>query len=162
MGVGATIAISLAVNAGLGTRIAILGQDQIETIEKVNYAKQRELVTLYLRMVVLMGPLFSQHYYAFSILYLLTLAVAKGSVLLFMIRLVVKKEHSIAVKALTVVVTVWTIVSIFFVAFQCSAPRTWDILGGRCFNSVSKKPVGACDNYLRCKQDFFVGRNRSV
>ena len=72
-----------------------------------------------------------------TILYLLTLSFAKASTLLLIARLVGIKLHSLFIRGVGALVLLWTVVSIFAVAFQCGVPHPWDYFEGKCFNPVN-------------------------
>jgi hypothetical protein len=72
-----------------------------------------------------------------TILYLLTLSLNKTSTLLLIARLVGVKLHLVFIRVVSAVVLLWTVGSVFAVAFQCGVPRPWESLGGKCFNRVS-------------------------
>jgi len=80
----------------------------------------------------------TQCVYASTILYLLTLSLAKASTLITIARLIGHKNSLGKVRVTGAVVLLWSIASIFAVAFQCRLPRPWDYLGGRCFDPVSQ------------------------
>lgn len=75
--------------------------------------------------------------YASTILYLLTLSLAKVSTLITIARLTGHKISLAKVRFTGAVVLLWSVASIFAVAFQCGLPRPWNYLGGRCFDPVS-------------------------
>jgi hypothetical protein len=75
--------------------------------------------------------------YASTILYLLTLSLAKASTLITIARLAGHKISLAKVRVTGAVVLLWSVASIFAVAFQCDLPLPWDYLGGRCFDPVS-------------------------
>jgi hypothetical protein len=76
--------------------------------------------------------------YASTILYLLTLSLAKVSTLITIARVTGHKISLAKIRATGAVVLLWSAASIFAVAFQCRLPRPWDYLGGRCFDPVSQ------------------------
>lgn len=95
-----------------------------------------------------------------TILYLLTLSLAKTSTLLLLARLTSVQFHMLLVRSLGAVVLLWTLASVFAVAFQCGLPRPWDYLGGKCFNSVSKATAQPVKRITNHHPDHFLGRHR--
>ncbi|OCK74153.1 hypothetical protein K432DRAFT_410102 [Lepidopterella palustris CBS 459.81] len=110
-GIGSAIAISLAVNKGLGRRISSLGQTEIDTLQKEVYAA--------------------------TILYVLTVAVSKLSIMIFFTRLAVAQTHKTIVLILTAVIGSWSIAAVFGVAFQCPTPTPWNVFSGQCVSLLS-------------------------
>ncbi len=126
-GVGEVVAISIAANEGLGKRQDLLDAEHIHEVEKVRYMRRLfASATNYKR----------QNVYASTLLYILTIALAKASTLLLISRLATAKLHLRTVQALSGVVISWTIAAIFGSAFQCEMPRPWHFLSTSCFNIV--------------------------
>lgn len=118
MALGEVIAILLTVNRGMGTRPTLLSPAQITGIERGVYAA--------------------------DLLYVLTIALGKGSTLLLLHRLTVLTPHKIAVRTIAAITVAWTFAAVFGAAFQCHLPSPWVVEGNRCFDIVGELlPVDA-------------------
>ena len=62
---------------------------------------------------------------------------AKFSLVILVKSLLAEKYSMFAGRALLVMITIWTIGSIFAQSFQCSMPHPWDFTG-KCFHQVSE------------------------
>jgi hypothetical protein len=109
--IGNTIAISLAVNSGLGKRAHAITTDNISKI-------QREV-------------------YAATILYVLTVGLSKFSMCAFLMRLAATKLHKLAIVVLGVVVICWTIAITTSVVFECALPHPWEVFSGKCIDPMA-------------------------
>ncbi|KYG42592.1 hypothetical protein M433DRAFT_55115, partial [Acidomyces richmondensis BFW] len=105
------IAVSIGVNTGLGKRFSLLSGAQINSVEKDVYVS--------------------------TLLYLLTIASAKASTLLLIGRLANDIRHVRTVHILSATVLLWTIASLFGVAFACQLPRPWAYTGEKCFDTTA-------------------------
>ncbi|KAF2198696.1 hypothetical protein GQ43DRAFT_343134, partial [Delitschia confertaspora ATCC 74209] len=111
LSIGSAIAISLAVNNGLGRRLYLLGAFSLSQIQKEIYAA--------------------------TILYILAVGMSKISMSWFLARLAGEAVHKVAVVILSSVVVAWTIAVTFGFAFQCKLPRPWDVHGGKCISIMA-------------------------
>jgi hypothetical protein len=75
---------------------------------------------------------------AANILYVVSLALSKLSLLLLLAKLSPNKRHQRVMHGIGIFVTVFTVISVFVVSFSCSVPKTWDYASGRCINRVGK------------------------
>ncbi|KAK5170646.1 uncharacterized protein LTR77_005235 [Saxophila tyrrhenica] len=125
-GIGEVIAISIAVNQGLGRRSELLDEKNVQSIEKVSRNGQMTGQNLSAELM--------QNIYTSTILYILTVALAKASTLLLISRLATAKLHLRTVQALSAIVIAWTLAASFGSAFACQMPRPWNFQSGRCFD----------------------------
>jgi hypothetical protein len=95
-----------------------------------------------------------------TILYLLTLSLAKISTLLLIARLTSVKPHMLLIRVVGAVVVLWTVASVFAVAFQCGVHRPWDYLEGKCFNRVSKPTAQPAQLITNNNLVHFLGHHR--
>ncbi|KAI1340853.1 hypothetical protein F5Y15DRAFT_414578 [Xylariaceae sp. FL0016] len=72
--------------------------------------------------------------YIAEILHLLAVMAAKVSVLAALLPITPINKHRVAIYATAVFTTAWGITSVFAVAFQCSAPRPWNLLDQSCMD----------------------------
>jgi len=108
LGVGQSIAVSMAVQHGVGKRERLLSTTQLDDVQRADYAA--------------------------DLLYILVLALAKISVLQLLRRLAVIKLHQRIANGTMVVVMAWTIPSWFALAFRCGIPNPWDSKSGHCMD----------------------------
>lgn len=80
---------------------------------------------------------FEQTFYAFQILTVTTLALAKCSVALFILRLSPFDGHRALIWGVMTVVAIWLAASVFALALQCDVSQPWVLEGARCSGSVS-------------------------
>ncbi|MCJ1356153.1 MAG: hypothetical protein MMC33_006147 [Icmadophila ericetorum] len=78
-----------------------------------------------------------QSSFAADIMYMITLFCAKNSVVILLTTLTPVKIHKTLSYAAGAFITVWTITSIFAVAFQCHPPKTWVFIGNQCFDRAA-------------------------
>ncbi|OJJ45099.1 hypothetical protein ASPZODRAFT_144403 [Penicilliopsis zonata CBS 506.65] len=71
---------------------------------------------------------------AASILYVLSLALSKISLLALLAKLSPNRRHRRVMHGIALFVAVFTSISVFVVSFSCSVPNTWDYTSGRCIN----------------------------
>ncbi|KAF2662413.1 hypothetical protein K491DRAFT_709782 [Lophiostoma macrostomum CBS 122681] len=109
--IGGTIAMSLAVNSGLGKRAHAITGDNISSIHKDVYAA--------------------------TILYVLTVGLSKFSMCAFLTRLAATKLHKMAIAVLGIVVLCWTIAITIGVVFECALPRPWEVFTGKCIDPLA-------------------------
>lgn len=70
------------------------------------------------------------------ILYLLAIAASKGSALFFIQRLVASKLHRLVLRALGVLLVVWTVASVLTTSLRCGLPHPWERPEGECLDMV--------------------------
>ena len=78
-----------------------------------------------------------QNAYAADILYVLTLALTKASVLLYLQSLTPVREQRVANYALGGVNGLWAFSSILVYVFRCGLPDAWDFIDGKCIDLVA-------------------------
>lgn len=81
-----------------------------------------------------------QYLYASELLYILSLSLAKISVLQFIDKLNVNKLHKKTCFLATIAIIAWAVAAFFTLAFQCRIPIPWDRNSGHCINAVSSWP----------------------
>ncbi|ORY16635.1 hypothetical protein BCR34DRAFT_97286 [Clohesyomyces aquaticus] len=104
--IGSTIAISFAVNSGLGKKSHLLDKSKAGAIQKDMYAA--------------------------TILYILTIGLSKFSITTFFSRLTCTTLHKVVVVILSAVIVCWTIATTLGVLFQCELPHPWEVFTGKC------------------------------
>ncbi|KAF2112038.1 hypothetical protein BDV96DRAFT_665054 [Lophiotrema nucula] len=110
LAIGSTVAISLAVESGLGRRYFLLKTENIVSIQKEMYAA--------------------------TILYILTVGVSKISITAFLGRLSGTATHKTIIIILGIVILCWTIAITFGVAFACALPHPWETFTGKCISTM--------------------------
>ena len=75
--------------------------------------------------------------YASNLLYITSLALARVSVLIFVMRLSPQRLYRLISISLIVAIALWSSFSVLALAFQCSVPKPWDYTGNRCLDRVS-------------------------
>jgi hypothetical protein len=103
---------STAVDSGLGKKSCLLSDGDFEQIQ--------------LKLFVT------------TILFVLTISIAKSSVLLFLYHLADSTLRRASVLAVSVLVLVWTIAVLAGVVFQCELPTPWMVWTGKCIPLVSR------------------------
>lgn len=73
---------------------------------------------------------------AANILYVVSLALSKLSLLLLLAKLSPNKRHRRVMHGISRCVVLFTFISIFVASFSCSVPNTWNYASGRCINRV--------------------------
>ncbi|PSN71748.1 hypothetical protein BS50DRAFT_672683 [Corynespora cassiicola Philippines] len=106
LAIGSTVAISCAVQSGLGQRSRTLTVPNIRKVQKAMYAA--------------------------TIMYVLTVGLSKIAITIFLLRLACRSFHRIAVRALGLVIISWTIAITAGVVFQCKLPNPWALFTGKC------------------------------
>ncbi|KAH8691523.1 hypothetical protein BGW36DRAFT_388475 [Talaromyces proteolyticus] len=71
---------------------------------------------------------------AANVLYVVSLALSKLSLLLLLAKISPNKRHNQVMHGISLFVVLFTFISIFVVSFSCSVPKTWDYASGRCIN----------------------------
>ncbi|KAL6240716.1 hypothetical protein RBB50_012426 [Rhinocladiella similis] len=109
--IGFTIAINNQVSHGLGSPLSMISSQDYERFQKAGYA--------------------------WSILYIITIALGKLSTLSLLIALAPNKSyHRIPMRVLVVFIGLWAIAALFASAFQCALPHPYLITTGRCFRQA--------------------------
>lgn len=75
---------------------------------------------------------------AANILYVVSLALSKLSLLLLLARLSPNKRHKRVMHGISIFVVLFTFISVFVASFSCSVPKTWNYTSGRCINRVGQ------------------------
>jgi hypothetical protein len=70
--------------------------------------------------------IYAKNYYVANLLFILTLAFAKASLVFLIVRLSPVQNTRRICYALLALVALWAIIYLFLFAFQCSLPRPWD------------------------------------
>lgn len=70
--------------------------------------------------------------YSSDLLYILSLSLAKVSVIQFLEKLCVAKNHKSICRWSSILVAVWTVPVLFTLAFKCGASSPWDLDNGHC------------------------------
>ena len=81
--------------------------------------------------------------YTDEFFYIITIYLSKLAALQFLIILARPGEPTLrraAVKGTVGLVTVWLVVAVVCIAFQCKVPSPWNEVSGQCFNQVCKPP----------------------
>jgi hypothetical protein len=132
--VGEVIATSSGVEKGLGTKVDLLSDGRILDVKKA-----RTTCESLVGASPLTGPN-SQDVYVALILYILAIAASKGSALFFIQRLVASKLHRLALRALGVILAVWTVASVLTTSLRCGLPHPWERPEGECLAMVRVSP----------------------
>ncbi|PQE06245.1 hypothetical protein CJF30_00005174 [Rutstroemia sp. NJR-2017a BBW] len=80
---------------------------------------------------------FAQSEYAAGMLYIITLAAAKLSIVLLLRNISPDVTHTRINTILGSLISSWCIGSVFALAFQCNLPRPWNSIDGVCHDRVS-------------------------
>lgn len=75
---------------------------------------------------------------AANILYVVSLALSKLSLLVLLAKLSPNKRHKRVMHGISLFVALFTFVSIFVASFFCSVPKTWNYTSGNCINRVGQ------------------------
>jgi len=105
------VIISTAVESGLGKRDCLLSDDDLEQIQLKLYVT--------------------------TILFVLTISIAKSSVLLFLYHLADSTLRRASVLLVSTLVLIWTIAVLAGMVFQCELPTPWLVWTGKCIPLVS-------------------------
>ncbi|KAH9832789.1 hypothetical protein Tdes44962_MAKER00270 [Teratosphaeria destructans] len=114
-GIMEVIAVSVSVNLGLGKRGSLLPDEQREDVSKCLYGA--------------------------TLLYIFTLTLSKVSVAILINRLATLKRHVLAIKAMMVLVVVWTVAASLGVAFRCGPETPWKVLAPTCNSTMASWAV---------------------
>jgi hypothetical protein len=86
-----------------------------------------------------------QGYYASGFLYISAICFSKLSLLiLFYTVVAVHRMHRRLMLSFGTFVVVWSLASLFVIAFQCELPRPWDMTTLHCFNMVRMAHIIMC------------------
>ncbi|KAL9620523.1 MAG: hypothetical protein Q9160_004992 [Pyrenula sp. 1 TL-2023] len=96
---------------GLGHRLGSLSLQDIESVEKSTYASE--------------------------ILFVFTLAVSKFAILILIFEITPVQSHQRTIAGLAAFIAVWSFICVFVVSFQCDAPKTWEVVTGKCIDEIS-------------------------
>ncbi|KAL1794888.1 hypothetical protein ACET3X_006704 [Alternaria dauci] len=107
---GSTVIISTALDSGLGKKNCLLNDGDLEHIQ--------------LKIFVT------------TIFFVLTISLAKSSVLLFLYHLADSTFRKASVLAISALVLLWTIATVAGMVFQCELPKPWMIWTGKCISLV--------------------------
>ncbi|KAI5923265.1 hypothetical protein F4810DRAFT_669579 [Camillea tinctor] len=77
--------------------------------------------------------------YSAEMLHILTLVVAKISLLVALCAITPITEHRFAIYSASIVIVIWGITSVFIVAFQCPAPQQWNVFNQGCTDIRSSR-----------------------
>ena len=77
-----------------------------------------------------------QSSFAADFLYIATLFCAKSSVVILLTTLTPVRMHKILSYATGGFIALWSLSSLFAIAFQCHTPKTWIFIGNKCFDRV--------------------------
>ena len=102
--------VTIETSHGLGKHLDTLMADQISVQLKTEYASQ--------------------------FLYIATLYTSQLSLLAFVRDVTPAQHHLRMIYWSTIIVSIWTIVGVFGIAFQCETPEPWDHIDGTCFDRV--------------------------
>ncbi|KAI8946018.1 hypothetical protein F4801DRAFT_593688 [Xylaria longipes] len=86
--------------------------------------------------------------YSGAILGILTLGVAKISLLVSLRMITPINWHRVVIHTVGIFTIAWVLTAVFSTAFQCPSPRQWDILGERCIDLRSVRTYIAIGNIL--------------
>jgi hypothetical protein len=109
--VGAGVAVSIAAEHGLGRSPDALTEEQLVLMQKALYVSE--------------------------LFYVLTLCLAKLSLIVLLYFLSQLTSHRPKVLATGGAIVIWALTSIFAVSFQCRTPDVWNIVSGSCIDTVS-------------------------
>jgi hypothetical protein len=135
LAIAQSICVQVAVIKGLGRH-----QTSLSHPDFVSYSKVSESLPEAELPITLTPP--CQANYAAQILYVLVLACAKFSVTQIIEAIQSQRKVLLANRAVAAVIGLWTITSVFGLAFQCRLPGPWLINPNRCVSLVwSHQPV---------------------
>jgi hypothetical protein len=120
--------MSLAVKHGLGEKEHVRNHAETMMLEKV--------CAVVLPSSTISHSGFAQDIYSASLLYLISICLAKLCTLILIAFVLQNRSHLIGVWTIMVLVSLWGISVFFGDAFQCSEPRPYDTLDGKCINNV--------------------------
>ena len=134
----ATVSVQVS-NGGLGQRISRLTDGEVKSFERVGLSRSSVYTTMS-SLLISHPRLNNQGQYASDILYLAALYFSKLSSLAYTIQLTPDARHRQWGKGLCVVVSIWLIISLLGVAFECHLPSPWAIVMAQCINIVRIRP----------------------
>lgn len=109
-GIGATVIISTAVDAGLGRRKCLLSSQDLEDIQT------RVFIS--------------------TVLVVFAMSISKCSILLFLHQLADNAMQRLGVMIVGIVVLIWTLAVMAGIVFECEMPKPWAIWTGKCIPLV--------------------------
>ena len=112
---------------GVGRHFTSLSTSQIAVYEKVG------IKFTIGGMIRLIG---SQAGYSAALLYIMSLAVSKISVLILLRQITPVISHRRLTLVTGAFVVIWSLASFLASSFSCQVPRAWEIVGPHCFNQV--------------------------
>jgi hypothetical protein len=120
-----------ACSNGLGKSISLV---PLATQTKVQQVSER-VACLRVRVAFLISC--GQLYYASTLFFVIGVGMSKLSVVCFLLRLSPVQRHRMVFYGAAGVVGVWTVASLFAMAFQCNSSHPWLIVGEQCPGMVS-------------------------
>jgi hypothetical protein len=81
---------------------------------------------------------------AANIFYILSVLLARLSLLSLITKLTPNRRHQFVSFALSGLIIVWSIISVFVAAFECRLPNSWDYTREKCINRVGWKNASMC------------------
>lgn len=78
--------------------------------------------------------MFNKYNYTYQILFIITIVLAKMSLLLFITRLTPNVATIRAGRIILCLIATWGVATVFGFAFQCSLPQPWNNISGVCRN----------------------------
>ena len=117
--IGQTVAITVAVNHGLGRHREDISDSQFDAFAKVRAIHYQTRIPTDS----------SQAFYSARILDIVTLCLAKASTNFLIMGINPPKPVMLACKAALGVIIVWAVAAILATIFECTPPRVWDYQG---------------------------------
>lgn len=111
LSIGYAVSLSMEAVNGLGRHMSSLDEGQLQKVHQLNYAS--------------------------AFLYAGTLSCTKLSVVALLWSISPKALHRRWCFAIGVLVTIWTVTSVFVIAFQCQIPKTWELNGKKCISEIA-------------------------
>ncbi|PVH93776.1 hypothetical protein DM02DRAFT_634271 [Periconia macrospinosa] len=108
--IGGIILVSFAVRAGLGMRLESMNENHLDEIQ--------------------------QQTYIITILYVMTIGIAKLSVAAFLYRLAHTRAQKVCVTLLSIFILCWTVAVTAVVIFACGLPRPWGFIKNDCIEVI--------------------------
>ena len=79
-------------------------------------------------------------YFTSEMFYVFSLGLAKFAILVFMLNMALETRRRQVLFGLIGFNAIWLVIAIFAVGFQCSTPKTWEVITGKCFDQVRIQP----------------------
>ncbi|KAJ5599347.1 hypothetical protein VI817_000511 [Penicillium citrinum] len=144
------VVVILSVSARLGTKFNLFRKLTVDDWLMVGSLVFCVVQSIIISMAVASGygkhfkdvssPEFDQtmkYLYAGSLLYLISLALSKLSLAVFIRSLTPASKDRVYARIVEGIICTWAVATIFGTAFQCSMPRTWDFWNGKCFDEMA-------------------------